>query len=151
TPASPPTSRPDPGEPRSMSRSASARRCLPAGTGIRIVGRWRDEGYTGVSRLSERPVGRELLEVVKAGEIVVVYRIDRFSRNTPLGLADVDELRQRGVGLLLAADNRWYPAGAELDPMDVLSLQQGFVFAQFERDLLVARTEAGRRALVQRG
>jgi hypothetical protein len=69
-----------------------------------------------------------------------------------LGLADIDELRQRGVGVFFAADYRLYPpAGVELDPMDVLSLQQGFVFAQFERDLLVARTEAGRRALVQRG
>ena len=35
--------------------------------------------------------------------------------------------------------------------MDVLSLQQGLVFAQFERDMLVARTKAGRRAQLDRG
>jgi site-specific DNA recombinase len=123
-----------------------------AGTGIPIVDIWRDEGFTGVSRLGDRPVGRDLLAVVKPGEIVVAYRIDRFSRNTPLGLADVDELRQRGVGLFIAADHRWIPpTGNELDPMDVLNLQQGVVLAQFERDMLVARTKAGRRALLDRG
>ena len=123
-----------------------------AGTGIPIVEIWRDEGFTGVSRLGDRPVGRDLLAAVKPGEIVVVYRIDRFSRNVPLGLADVDELRQRGVGLFIAADHRWIPpAGNELDPMDVLCLQQGVVFAQFERDLLVCRTKAGRRAQLDRG
>jgi DNA invertase Pin-like site-specific DNA recombinase len=123
-----------------------------AGTGIPIVGIWRDEGYTGVSRLSERPVGRELCAEVKPGQIVVLYRLDRFSRKTMLGLADVEELRQRGVGLLIAADHRWVPpAGNELDPIDEFNLQQGIVLAQLERDLLVSRTEAGRRALVQRG
>jgi hypothetical protein len=93
-----------------------------------------------------------LFAVVKPGEIVVAYRIDRFSRNVPLGLADINELRQRDVGLFIAADHRWIPpAGNELDPMDVLSLQQGVVFAQFERDMLVARTKAGRRAQLDRG
>ena len=122
------------------------------GTDIPIVGRWRDEGFTGVSRLGDRSVGRELLAEVKAGQIVVVYRLDRLSRNTELGLADIKELRQRGVGLLIAADHRWIPpAGSKLDPIDEFNLLQGTVLAQFERDLLVARTEAGRGALVQRG
>ena len=122
------------------------------GTDIPIVGRWRDEGFSGVSRLGDRPVGRQLLAEVKAGQIVVVYRLDRLSRNTELGLADINELRQRGVGLLIAADHRWIPpTGSKLDPIDEFNLLQGIVLAQFERDLLVARTEAGRRALVQRG
>jgi DNA invertase Pin-like site-specific DNA recombinase len=123
-----------------------------AGTGIPVVGIWRDEGFSGVSRLSERPVGRELFAVVKPGEIVVVHRLDRFSRDVQLGLADVNELRRRGVGLFVAADHRWIPpAGGVLDPLDEFNLQQGIVLAQLERNLLVARTEAGRRALLQRG
>ena len=122
------------------------------GTEIPIVGRWRDEGHTGVSRLSERPIGRQLFAAVKSGEIVVCYRLDRFSRKTPFGLADVDALRQRGVGLFIAADHRWIPpAGNELDPIDEFNLQQGIVLAQLERDLIVSRTNAGRRALLQRG
>jgi site-specific DNA recombinase len=123
-----------------------------AGTGIPIVDKWQDEGFTGASRLGDRPVGRELLAVVKPGQIVVAYRIDRFSRDTRLGLADVEELRQRGVGLFFVADHRWIPpVGNELDPMDLLSLHQGIVLAQFERDMLVSRTKAGRRALLDRG
>jgi DNA invertase Pin-like site-specific DNA recombinase len=123
-----------------------------AGTGIPPVGIWRDEGFTGVSRLSERPVGRELFAAVKPGEIIVLYRLDRFSRNTMLGLADIEELRQRGVGLFIAADQRWIPpAGGELDPIAEFNVSQGIVLAQLERDLLVSRTEAGRRAQLQRG
>jgi len=69
-----------------------------------------------------------------------------------LGLGDVDELRQRGVGLFIAADHRWIPpAGNELDPIDEFNLQQGIVLAQLERDLIVSRPNAGRRALLQRG
>ena len=123
-----------------------------AATGIPPFGVWRDEGFTGVSRLSERPVGRELFAAVKPGEIIVLYRLDRFSRETMLGLADIEELRQRGVGLFIAADHRWIPpAGSELDPLAEFNLQQGIVLAQLERDMLVARTEAGRRAQLERG
>ena len=131
-----------------------ARSCAKAlaGTGIPTVAIWRDEGFTGVSRLSERPVGRELFAVVKPGEIVVCHRIDRLWRNATPGLADINELRQRGVGLFIAADHRWIPpAGGELDPIAEFNLQQGIVLAQLERDMLVARTTAARRALLQRG
>jgi hypothetical protein len=82
------------------------------GTNIPIVGRWRDEGFSGVSRLSERPIGRQLFAAVKSGEIIVCYRLDRFSRNAQLGLADINELRRRGVGLLIAGDQRCAEAGA---------------------------------------
>jgi DNA invertase Pin-like site-specific DNA recombinase len=131
-----------------------ARLCAKAlaGTGIPIVGIWRDEGFTGVSYFSERPVGRELFARVKPREIVVCHRIDRLWRNAMPGLTDINELRQRGVGLLIAADHRWIPpAGVELDPIAEFNLQQGIVLAQLERDMLVARTEAGRRAQLQRG
>ena len=123
-----------------------------AGSGIPIIARWSDLGFSGASRLGERPIGRELVASVKPGQIVVAYRLDRFSRNALLGLADINELRQRGVGLLIAADHRWIPpAGAEFDPLAEFNLQQGVIAAQLERDMLISRTEAGRRALILRG
>jgi DNA invertase Pin-like site-specific DNA recombinase len=123
-----------------------------AGTGIPVVGVWQDEGFSGFSRLSERPVGRELFKAVKAGEIVVSYRLDRFSRNAQLGLDDINKLRNRGVGLLIAGDNRWIPpAGEQLDPVDEFNLQQGIIVAQLERGMIVSRTEAGRRNLLEQG
>jgi DNA invertase Pin-like site-specific DNA recombinase len=122
------------------------------GTGIPVVATWRDEGFSGVSRFSERPVGRELFKLVKAGQIVVSYRVDRFSRNALFGLDDINELRRRGVGLLIAGDNRWIsPAHDELDPVDEFNLQQGIIVAQLERGMIVSRTEAGRRNLLERG
>ena len=57
-----------------------------AGTGIPIVATWVDEGFSGVSRLRDRPVGRELVAALKPGQIVVAFRLDRFSRNARLGL-----------------------------------------------------------------
>ena len=56
-------------------------------TGIPIVASWRDEGFSGDSHFSERPVGREPFAAVKPGEIVVSCRLDRFSRNVMLELA----------------------------------------------------------------
>jgi DNA invertase Pin-like site-specific DNA recombinase len=128
-------------------------RRILAGAGIAIIREWRDEGYTGKSRLCERPVGSQMFQSARPGEIVVVHRLDRLSRNTALGLADCDALRRRGVGLLVAADGQWYPpyGVVELDPMAELRLQQGIMFAQLERDLMMARTEGARRALVARG
>ena len=123
-----------------------------AGADIPIVGIWCDEGFSGVTRLGERPVGRELLAAVKSGEIIAVYRLDRLSRNATMGLADLNDLRQAGIGVFVVGDRRFIPpAGGEFDPIDQFNLQQGIVLAQFERDLLVARTQGGKRALIQRG
>ena len=123
-----------------------------AGTGIPIVGTWCDEGFSGVTRLGERPVGRELVAAVKPGEIIAVYRLDRLTRHAVMGLADLNDLPQRGVGLYIVGDHRFIPpAGGDIDPIDQFSLQQGIVLAQLERDLIVARTEAGKRALIQDG
>ena len=131
------------------------RRCEAAlaGTGIPIIATWVDEGFTGVSRLRDRPVGRELVAALKPGQIVVVNRVDRFSRNTLLGLADINELRERDVGLFIAGDQRWIPpAGSgELDPISEFNLQQGIITAQLDRDLIVNRTQAGKHGLIRRG
>ncbi|MGA8756868.1 MAG: recombinase family protein, partial [Stellaceae bacterium] len=124
-----------------------------AGTGIPILATWVDEGFSGVSRLRDRPVGRELVAALKPGQIVVAFRLDRFSRHTRLGLADISELQELGVGLFIAGDQRWIPpAGSgELDPISEFNLQQGIVTAQLERGLVVDRTQAGKRALIMRG
>ena len=105
-----------------------------AGTGIPIIATWVDEGFSGVSRLRDRPVGRELVAALKPGQIVVAYRLDRFSRNALLGLADINELRQRGVGLFIAGDHRWIPPAdsRELDPISEFNLQQGIITAQLD-------------------
>jgi DNA invertase Pin-like site-specific DNA recombinase len=123
-----------------------------AGTGIPIIATWVDEGFSGVSRLRDRPVGRELVAALEPGQIVVAYRLDRFSRNTRLGLDDINELRQREVGLFIANEHRWIPpAGGEFDPISHFNLSQGIIAAQLERDLIVDRTQAGKRALILRG
>ena len=123
-----------------------------AGTGIPIVGIWCDEGFSGVTRLGERPIGRELVAAVKPGEIIAVYRLDRLSRHAMMGLADLNDLPQRGIGLFIVGDHRFIPpAGGEIDPIDQFNLAQGVVLAQLERDLIVARTTAGKRALIQDG
>jgi DNA invertase Pin-like site-specific DNA recombinase len=128
-----------------------SRKALPSD--IPIVAIWQDEGFSGASRLADRPVGRQLLAAVQPGEIVVVYRLDRFSRDTLLGLLDLRELRQRGVGLYIAAEHRWVPPadGGLLDPVAEFNLHQGIVAAQLERDMVVSRTEAGRRAKIRLG
>jgi hypothetical protein len=56
------------------------------------------------------------------------------------------------VGLFIASEQRWIPpAGGELDPISEFNLQQGIIAAQLERDLIVARTQAGKRGLILLG
>lgn len=60
---------------------------------------YAEDGFTGTLPLSERPVGKILMDDVRAGKIneVLVYKIDRFGRNTRVILNSVYELEQAGA------------------------------------------------------
>lgn len=67
-----------------------------------IEERFDDEGYSGATL--DRPALQRLLERVRRGEIdrVLVYSLDRLSRNVIDGLQLLQEFRQRGVALVVA-------------------------------------------------
>ena len=95
---------------------------------------------------TERPELARLLEQVREGDVVVVWKLDRLGRSLGHLVALVGELMERGVGLVSLRD-----------PVDTTSAQGRLVFnlfaslAEFERDLIRERTRAGLEAARARG
>lgn len=102
------------------------------------------EKFTGTK--TERPVFTELLEMLKEGDTLVVTKLDRFARTTEHGIRTVKELFERGVKVHILnmglVENT--PTGRLI--FNILS-----AFAEFERDMIVERTQEGKAIAKQRG
>ncbi|WP_214781031.1 recombinase family protein [Exiguobacterium sp. s22] len=93
--------------------------------------------YTGTK--IERPKFKELLEVLKEGDTLVVTKIDRFARSTIEGSQIVKELLERGVIINILNVGR-----LDNTPQSKLMRTMFFAFAEFERDMIVERTQEGK-------
>ena len=93
-----------------------------------------------------RPALDELFGQVRAGDVLVIWKLDRMGRSLKHLVEMVGDLIDRKVGLLSLND-----------PIDTTSAQGRFVFnlfaslAEFERELIRERTNAGLEAARSRG
>ncbi|PRD63849.1 recombinase family protein [Malikia granosa] len=93
-----------------------------------------------------RPALDELLGQLRAGDVVVIWKLDRMGRSLKHLVELVGRLMERKVGLLSLND-----------PIDTTSAQGRLVFnlfaslAEFERELIRERTNAGLTAARARG
>ncbi len=94
-----------------------------------------------------RPELGRLLEHIRAGDIVVVSRLDRLARSTTDLLALADRFKASGAGLRSIAEP-WADTTSAAGTM-VMTIFAGI--AQFERSLILERTTTGRIAAQQRG
>ena len=95
-----------------------------------------DHGLTGTNR--ERPGLREALAACRAGDTLVVTKLDRLARSLPDALAIADELTTRQISLSLG--------GSVYDPTDAvgrLLFNVLAMVAEFESDLIRLRTVEG--------
>jgi DNA invertase Pin-like site-specific DNA recombinase len=97
-------------------------------------------------KLEHRPALDAMLEVLRPGDTVVAWRLDRLARSVRHLLELVALFEGRGVGLrsLREAIDTTTPTGR-------LTLHLFASIAEFERDLLVERTQAGLAAARARG
>lgn len=95
------------------------------------------ESYTGTKM--ERPEFTKLLDVLKEGDALVVCKLDRFARTASDGAKTVQMLVDRGVEV-----NVLNMGKADNSPMGKLMVTVMFAFAEFERDMIVERTTAGK-------
>lgn len=95
------------------------------------------DAYTGTK--TDRPQFNELLSNLQEGDTLVVTKLDRFARNVIEGIGVVEKLLARGVKVHILnmgmVDNT--PTGKL-----ILTVMLGF--AEFERDLIVQRTQEGK-------
>ena len=93
-----------------------------------------------------RPALDELLGQLRAGDVLVIWKLDRMGRSLKHLVELVGSLMERKVGLLSLND-----------PIDTTSAQGRLVFnlfaslAEFERELIHQRTSSGRAAAMARG
>src|SRR5215216_6668831 len=97
---------------------------------------YMDRGLTGTTRA--RPGLDQALAAVRAGDTLVVPKLDRLARSVPDARALGDALVARGVRLSLGG-TVYDPA----DPMGKMFFNILATFAEFEVDLLRLRTREG--------
>lgn len=95
-----------------------------------------DHGLTGANR--HRPGLREAMAAVRAGDTLVVTKLDRLARSLPDARDIADELTRKGVALSLGG-SIYDPA----DPVGRLLFNVLGMVAEFEADLIRARTREG--------
>ena len=105
---------------------------------------YTDHGLTGTSRA--RPGLDQALAAVRAGDTLVVPKLDRLARSVPDARAIADALVARGVKLALGA-SVYDPA----DPMGKMFFNILATFAEFEADLIRLRTREGMAIARARG
>ena len=91
--------------------------------------------------LAERPAGKALLDRARAGDTIIVTKLDRMFRRTRDALATVEALRDRGVALHILNFG-----GASINtgsPIGKLFLTMMAGYAEFEADMISERTREG--------
>lgn len=105
--------------------------------GWRLVARFPDDASGATT---ERPGLHRALTAARAGliDVLLVYRVDRFSRNLRDMVVLLDELDSAGVVFRSATE----PFDTST-PMGRMLVQMLGMFAQFERDTIIDRVIAG--------
>ena len=101
------------------------------------------EAFTGTKM--DRPKFTRLVDKLKAGDTLVVCKVDRFARTLREGLCVVEELMARGVSVHILNLGL-----LEDTPNGRLMLHMWLAFAQFERDSIMERTQSGKEIARQR-
>ena len=103
------------------------------------------EVYTAAKDFNNRQVFNDLIDRLSDGDSLVVCKMDRFCRNVREGLSIIDGLLAKGVTVhilnLGVIDN---------SPIGRLLYTVLLAFAEFERNMIVERTRAGRELARQK-
>jgi DNA invertase Pin-like site-specific DNA recombinase len=103
-----------------------------------------DHGVSGTR--ASRPELDKMLEHLRGGDEVVVWKLDRLGRNTRNLLALIDDLEGRGVHFRSLTEGITTTGAMGRAMLTVMS-----AFAQLERDRLAERTRAGMAAAAASG
>ena len=103
-----------------------------------------DHGLTGATR--DRPGLREALAACRAGDTLVVTKLDRLARSLPDARDIVDDLTRRGVCLNIGGS-----VHDPTDPVGRLLFNVLAMVAEFEADLIRMRTREGMKVAKAKG
>jgi site-specific DNA recombinase len=117
--------------------------------GYVIVQRYADEGKSGRSDdLAKRPAFKQMLNDADAGrfDVLVVHKLDRFSRNLRVTLDTLERLERASVGFVSISENMDFTT-----PMGRVVLSTMGSLAQFYSDNLSLETKKGKAERKRQG
>lgn len=100
------------------------------------------ESYSGAK---ERPLFNKILESAQKDDYIIVTKLDRFCRSTKEGLEYIDHLMNKGVKIHILNMGL-----IENTPMGRLIVTNLLAFAEFERAMIIERTQGGKAIAKQR-
>lgn len=102
------------------------------------------DSYTGTKM--DRPEFDKLRKKLVKGDTLIVTKLDRLARTATDGAKLVQELVAAGVDVQILNMGK-----ADNTPMGKLMIQIMFSFAEFERDMIVERTQTGKAVARTKG
>lgn len=99
--------------------------------------------YTGAKM--DRPQFQILMKNLKEGDTLIITKLDRFARSTLEGTKIIKDLFERGITV-----NILNMGVIENTPTGRLIFNIFLAFAEFERDMIVERTQEGKMIARQR-
>ena len=103
------------------------------------------ETVSGVGR--DRPEFQKMMQQIRKGDVLVIWKLDRLARSTRLLLDTVEQLKEKGASFKSISEE-WADTTSATGKL-VMTFFAGL--AEFERDLIRDRTDVGRRAALGRG
>ena len=94
----------------------------------------------------DRPELTKLLARLKKGDTLIVTKLDRFARTVSEGSQAIEDLFKRGINI-----NILNMGVVDNSPIGKLSLNIVLSFAEFERTLIIERTQSGKALARERG
>ncbi|MCA9545881.1 MAG: recombinase family protein, partial [Myxococcales bacterium] len=114
--------------------------------GVQVAAWHVDHGVSGAAPLDKRPALAAALDDLQAGAVLVVAKRDRLARDT-LAAAMLERLAARAGARIVAADG----VGNGDGPEDRLMRRMVDAFAEYEREIIRARTRSALAAKARRG
>jgi site-specific DNA recombinase len=110
--------------------------------GWEIIQNYRDEGRSArTDDLTKRPAFQQLLADAEAGrfDVIIVHKLDRFSRNLRVTLETLERLQTWGVGFVSISEQMDFTT-----PIGKVVLATLAAFAQYYSDNLSTETKKGK-------
>ncbi len=99
-----------------------------------------------ISGVKKRPELEHCLSILQAGDVLVVYKLDRLARSLSEIVRICSELENKKIRIRSVKDN--------IDTTDYMGKFTMHIFAalaEFERNVIIERTREGREAALKRG
>lgn len=96
------------------------------------------EAITGTKR--DRPELQKMLSVIEEGDRIIVTKLDRIARSAKDGLIVIDEILGKGASVEILNMGKF-----DNTSLGKLTRTILLAFAEFERDIIVERTKAGKK------